>query len=115
MTKIKNIDSAEKIFVEAALNHSEAIELGNYKIANKNYDHVIKAVLFLKSQKAISNLSKLLTHSSLGVRLAAATFLLDLYPIESEKTLKEIVNSQGIHSFRAETILSEWKNGNLKL
>lgn len=51
-------------------------ERGDYKVANKNYDIVAKAVAFLKERNEVDKLLNFLTHSSVGVRMSAATYLL---------------------------------------
>jgi hypothetical protein len=115
MMKIQETETALSVFEEAATKHAEATEIGDYKIANKNYDLVLKAVLYLKEKNEIDKLFNFLTHSSIGVRMAASTYLLPKHEKEAIKVLSEISRSPGIHALSAETIISEWKKGNLKL
>lgn len=115
MTKIKDISTALSIFEEAATNHAEATKQGDYKTGNKNYDKVIKAVSYLKEQNSLDALLQYLNHTIVGVRVAAATFLLPKYEKEGVKVLEEVSKSSDFFSFIAETTLSEWQKGNLKL
>jgi len=116
MTKIKDIESALKLFEEAATKHAEATEQGGgYKTINKNYKLIIAATGFLKEHNQLILLGDFLNHPSVGVRLWAATYLLDIKKDEAAKTLIAIARSGGIHSVNAGTTLSEWKKGNLNL
>lgn len=54
-------------------------------------------------------------HPSVGVRNLAATYLLSVREKEAVKTLEGAVKRNDIHSFIAETTLSEWRKGNLTL
>lgn len=66
--KIRDIDAALEIFEDASIKQSEATEQGDYKAGNKYYDKIIKAVTFLKSENALNQLEKYLSHSSVGVK-----------------------------------------------
>jgi hypothetical protein len=115
MTKIIDTATAILKFEEAATKHAEATEQGDYKTANKNYAIIVKVVTFLKEHDEIQKLSELLSHSSDGVKGWAATYLLPLKEREAMKALGEIAKGSGIHSLTAETTISEWEKGNLKL
>jgi hypothetical protein len=112
--KIKDIKTALEIFEEACIKHSEATEQSDYKTGNKYYAKIFKAITFLKSENAISNLKNYLSSPFVGVRLWAAYYWLTVNEQEGIKVLEEIVKGSGIHSLTAETTLSEWKKGNLK-
>jgi hypothetical protein len=112
--KIKDIKTALEIFEEACIKHSEATEQGDYKTCNKSYNTIVKAITFLKSKNAMSNLSDYLFNQHIGVRLWSACYWLPINEKEGIKILEEIIKSSGIISFTAETALSEWKKGNLK-
>ncbi len=115
MTKIKDIATAILKFEEASTKHADATEQGDYKTANKNYVIIVKAVTFLKEHDEIEKLSELLSHSSDGVKGWAATYLLPVKEPEAMKALEEIAKESDIRSLAAETTISEWKKGNLKL
>lgn len=115
MTKIKDIITALNLFEEASIKHAEATKEGNYTLGNKNYDKVVMAVSYLKEHSCLNELIKFLNHNAIGVRLAAATFLLPVHEEEGIEILEKISKSTDFFSFIAETTLSEWRKGNLKL
>jgi hypothetical protein len=115
MTKIKDISTALSLFEEAATKHAEATKEGDYKTGNKNYHKKVKAVSYLKEQGSIDKLLQYLNHDNVGVRMAAATYLLPKYEKKGTEMLEAISQSSDFFSFIAETTLSEWRKGNLKL
>ena len=115
MRKTKNISNALASFEGAAIKHAEATRQGDYKTGNKCYSTIVKTVNFLKEQNEIAALLGFLNHSSAGVRSWAATYLLPVSEKEAIKTLEELIKRTDIHSLDAETTLSEWRKGNLKL
>jgi hypothetical protein len=115
MKNIKNTETALLQFIEAATKHAEATEQGDYKTVNKSYAIIVKAITFLKEQNEIEKLSEFLSHSSVGVRMWAATYLLPVLENEGLRVLKQIAGETGIHSFTAKITLSEWEKGSLKL
>jgi hypothetical protein len=115
MTKIKDIPTALSLFEEAATKHAEATMQGDYKTGNKNYDKVVKVVSYLKAQDSIDELLQYLNHDIVGIRLAAATYLLPKYEKKGIEVLEGISKSSDFFSFIAETTLNEWRKGNLKL
>jgi len=115
MTKIINVSSALKVFEEVANLHGLATEQGDYKVANKNYHRIVKSISYLKEHDLMDSLLNYICHSSIGVKMWAATYLLPKHERESLKCLEEIGSIKGIHSLTAKTTLSEWKRGNLKL
>lgn len=115
MTKIKDISTALSLFEEAATKHATATKEGDYKSGNKNYNKVVKAVSYLKEQDRIDELLQYLNHDMVGIRLAAATFLLPKHEKKGIEVLEAISKSSDFFSFIAETTLSEWRKGNLRL
>ena len=115
MVKFKDTKTALEKFEEAAAKHAEATEQGDYRTANKCYAVIAKAMLFLKEQNELQQLSVLLNHGSVGVCGWAATYLLPIKEREAIQVLEQIAGGAGIHSFTAKTTLSEWQKGNLKL
>ncbi|MBL0304674.1 MAG: DUF2019 domain-containing protein [Chitinophagaceae bacterium] len=113
--KIKDKKTALASFEESAVKHADATGQGDYKTANKCYANIVKAINFLKEQAEVAALIDCLCHSSAGVRNWAATYLLPVKEKEAIKVLEEIVRKKDIHSLSAETTLSEWRKGNLKL
>ena len=114
MKKIKDISEAIKLFEEAAINHAEATENGDYKTGNKAYQKKIVAISYLKEHNSVDKLLEYLNHSNIRVRLSAATYLLPKYEKEAIQVLEQIAEGTGILSFNAEMTISEWRKGNLK-
>ena len=113
--EFNDIETALKIFEEAAIKQAEATEKGDYKVGNKYYNKLTEAALFLKNKNAVGALQSYLDSSFIGVRLWSAYYLLPLCEKEAARILEEISIVPGIHSLTAKTTLSEWKKGNLKL
>lgn len=114
MKKINDIETAFSIFEEASIKQAEATEEGDYKTGNKHHSKIAKAAEYIKSEDAVERLRQFLSHSSIGVRMWAACYLLPVDQKEGERVLKEIAKSSGIHALTADTTLTEWKKGNLK-
>ena len=114
MKKINNFETALQMYEEAAIKYAAAIDVGDYKTANKCYTVISKVTTYLKESNEIGSLSTLLTHPSVGVRMWTATYLLPIMENEGIKVLEQIARETGIHSFTAKTTLSEWRKGNLK-
>lgn len=115
MAKIKDTEAALVCFERAALLHAEATEAGDFKVANKAYRDLSKAVDFLKQHDAVQQLDLFLAHSSEGVRAWAATYLLPIEENRSIQILEEIALGGGIRSLAAEMTLKEWRAGTLIL
>jgi hypothetical protein len=104
-----DIKAALDLFEAAAIKNAAATEEGNYRVGNKEYDKISKAVAFLKEQNQLESLSGLLTNDSVGVRLWAASYLLPIFEEKALLVLQEISDGTGILSFDAKMTLSEWK------
>jgi hypothetical protein len=115
MKKIKDKETALSLFEEAAIKHAEATEQGDYKTANKSYAVISKAIMFLKEHNEIACLSKFLNHPSDGVKSWAAAYLLPIEEKKAIQVLEDVAKGNGIRSLAAETALSEWRKGNLRL
>lgn len=112
--KFNDIETALKIFEEAATKQAEATEKGDYKAGNKYYNKLIEAASFLKNKNAIGTLQSYLDSSFIGVRLWSAYYLLSICEKKAAGVLEEISIAPGIHSLTAKTTLNEWKKGSLK-
>lgn len=115
MKQANNINEVIKGFEESAVQHTLATDIGDYKVANKNYKSMVKAVDYLKNWKSLNILTPLLKHSNLGVRLWSATFLLSVNEDCAIQTLQELSHGNGITSFNAQITLREWQAGRLKI
>jgi hypothetical protein len=112
--KIKDINTALELFKGAATIHGECTENGNYKLANKNYDKIVKAVDYLKKESKRDYLYQFLGDLNIWVRGWSALYLLPLYEEDALKVLNIIAAGKGIVSSVAETTIQEWEKGNLK-
>ena len=112
----KNLDEAINTIIESSQQHSHAIETGDYKTANKNYELIQKAVIYLRQNDGIEKLTGLLTYNDIGVKVVAASYLLKHVENQAVTVLEEI-ESKSIphHSFTAELVLQEWRKGKLNL
>jgi len=115
MTKIKDTKTALSVFEEAATKHAEATQQGDYKTCNKVYAIIVKSINFLREHNEEAALMTFLDHNSVGVRSWAATYLLPIREDEAVQVLEDLVKRADIFSLDAETTLSEWRKGNLKL
>lgn len=115
--KFNNASQAIDYFEKYAALHGKATLDGNYKLANSSYKEIIKAKNFLLSTNEIDSLAVLLYSESKSVINWAASYLLFSVKFTklSQEKLTEIANNPDIFGLDAETILNEWKAGNLSL
>ena len=114
MKAIKDLSAAITLFKEAAAKQAQGTEIGNSKMANRNYDILINIINYLKQNDSLDKLLELLEDQNVGVRIWAAAYLLPIHEKEATMVLKEIEKGSDIHSLDAETTLSEWRRGNIK-
>ncbi|NEN75466.1 hypothetical protein F9B74_03875 [Pelistega sp. NLN82] len=115
--KFNNVAQAIQYFEKYSDIHGKATLEGNYKLANSSYKKIVSAKNYLLSMDEIDSLEVLLHSKSNSVINWAASYLLfskNFSEISQEK-LAEIANTSDIFGLAAETILSEWKLGNLSL
>lgn len=114
MKKNESIQQALDLFEKYSISRGKALEVGNGKVANYNYDRIENVVKFLREEKELSKLSIFYNHPNAFVKLDAAAYLLPVFEKESLKAIKEIMKVEGIVSLDAEMTIKEWKNGNLR-
>lgn len=114
MRNIKNVKDALELFEKAAIKQSEAIDKGNSKVANYNYDIMVEVAKFLRANKSLKELSVFYEHPNISVRSFAAAYLLPIDEENSIRVLDEIVKMKVLGSFDAKMTIQEWKNGNLR-
>lgn len=113
---MNNFEDLKSDYINAAKRHGESSELGNYKLSNKHHDILVKIYKQLcRSNSGKLILKELLDHSNVYVRMWAATHSLPYFELEAKNALEEIKKNNEYLKFDIETILDEWKNGNLKL
>ena len=109
MKKIKDLETALKMYEEAAVKQEATFETGDYKTGNKYYEIFAKARNFIKKEKALEKLKPFLNHASPHLRVCAADDLLPIYEKEAIHALEEVIKDPGIVSMSAGRVLGEWK------
>lgn len=104
-----------KEFIEAVQQRNQALEIGNAKIANMNYDKInaIRKV-WKKDGVDLKELRPLLKHEDDAVKSTTAFILLPILTNEAEQTLEIVATKRGVVGFEAGMTLKEWRKGNLK-
>ena len=111
MSKIKNTNEALKMFEESTVTHAECTENGNYKVGNKAFAKILKAVDFLKKHNQLLELERFFSHKLIGPKLAAAVHLLSISEKGSLDVLKKIASGSPSHArLSAKSILKQWSN-----
>lgn len=116
LSNLKNEDLLEVYRVEAQV-HGEATDRGDYKAANKAHDCLAAAYRVLRSRgdSAQSGILQFLESQNQHLRCWAAAHALEFCPAKGEPVLRKLANSEpGVVRLNAETVLSEWKEGNLR-
>ena len=114
--KLNSIQEAIEAIIESSQKHADASQTGDYKTANKNYDLVDKAVLYLRENNGIEYLKELLNFDNISVKVVAASYLLKNADKNALTILEEIASKSYPHnSYTASMVLQEWKNGRLNL
>ena len=111
-----DLNSALQQFEKAAELHAYYNERHEFKKGNIHADAILKAVNFLKSIDGLRNLEPFLNSDIMGVKGWAAAYLLTL---NNPKAIEILENTAALnvphYSFNAKILLSEWREGNLKL
>ena len=110
-----DINTALLVFEQAAKAHGIATETGNYKLGNKNYNKLIQAINYLKSECQVDRLLNYLNNEDCSVKLWAATYLLPSHEKTALKVLMSLSKEKGLLSLNAETTIEEWQKGNLTI
>ena len=105
-----SVDEAINTIIDSAQIHAQATTTGSYKIANKNYDLINKAVTYLKQNDGIESLKGLLKFNEVSVRAWVASYLIKDGDQQAISVLQEIASMSIPHqSFAAELVLREWE------
>ncbi len=101
---IKGTSLKEK-FLVLAINHGQAIAIGDYKKANKIHKKIQEVYKLAKEQDQRNIFIELIHEQDESVRLWAATFALSISPDFAEKALVDLVKSTSIIGLSAKTTL----------
>lgn len=104
-------------YVEQATVHGRATETGDWRIANKTHDRLLK--LLAEFDRMIPDgrdvLLPLLNHADASVVCWSATHLINRFPAESVGALERIAQLPGILGGNARTTLELYRSGTLKV
>lgn len=97
--------------------HGVATNEGDYKVANKSHDKLLKALKKIRSfgEEGSLALLSLTDDDNDSVRCWAATHSLTFNEEKAEKTLQDLTLKGGPISFNAEMVLDEWRKGTLEI
>lgn len=112
--KIQTVEDALSVFEHSTVVHGEATKQGNYKVGNKAYDRIIKAVSFLRQGGNEALLYRYLQHEKPVVRITAA-FTLRSNEENLIKVLGQAGSCDDILAHGARHILSQWRAGKLMI
>lgn len=113
--KINTLDDALSVFEQSAIEHGEATKEGNFKVGNKAYDRMIKAVSFIRANGSNTDLLPFLEHTDINTRISAAAFIIHDHQQQAVSVLEEVRNRNDIFAHTANLVLSQWKAGRLSL
>lgn len=102
---------------ELSARHWRAIEAGQPKAANRDFDVLVAINRELRSRGVEDHrkLLELLNDPDPRTRCWAATDVLEFAPREGEQVLAELAKAQrGLVGFTAERVLKQWKDGTFR-
>jgi len=102
-------------FLSKAMEHGEAISLGDYKKANKIHKELQTIYDQAKTYNVSTLFSELLDETDENVCLWASTFTLKIYPDLAEESLNRLAESPSVTGLSAQTTLLLWREGRLNL
>ncbi len=110
-------DQLVEKYRELSARHGHAIEAGNHKAANRDFDVIVAINKELRARgiEAHRQLLSLLNDQEPGTRCWAATDVLAFAPQEGERVLAELAKMpKSLVGFTAEMTLQQWKAGAFK-
>lgn len=110
-------DQLVEKYRELSARHGRAIEAGNHKAANRDFDVIVAINKELRARgiEAHRELLTLLNDPEPGTRCWAATDVLEFAPREGEQVLAELAKvPRSLVGLTAEMTLRQWKAGEYK-
>lgn len=110
-------DQLVEKYREISARHGHAIEAGNHKAANRDFDMIVAINEELRGRgtEAHRQLLGLLNDQEPGTRCWAATDVLVFAPQEGERALAELAKiPKSLVGFTAKMTLQQWKAGTYK-
>jgi len=113
---MKTLKEHIEMYVESAINHGKATMMGDYKIANKNYYRIMKALnnILKYGSEGREEILKLLINEDDSVKCWAATHSLKYNELKALITLNDLSKGKGLICSDAKIVIEEWKKGNLR-
>lgn len=112
----KDVSTLIDAFIEESMRHGLASEVGDYRTANTSFDKMTAIYRKVKRMglTALEQLLPLLSSNEPHVKVSAASLLLEYFPEESERALKEVeANPLSLAAFNAKYVLKEWHKKSL--
>jgi len=109
------MSDTKNIFIDLAIKHGEAIESGDYKLANKIHTKLTSTYQEIKRDNKWQELKEITQHLNENVKLWSATFLLNYDTDTALKVLNEVSKSNKIFGLSASTTIDMWNKGMLQL
>ncbi|WP_225413135.1 DUF2019 domain-containing protein [Stigmatella hybrida] len=110
-------DQLVEKYRELSARHGRAIEAGNHKAANRDFDVIVAINKELRARgiEAHRELLTLLNDPEPGTRCWAATDVLEFAPREGEQVLAELAKvPRSLVGLTADMTLRQWKAGEYK-
>ena len=101
------------IFETSTVQYDKAIRDGNYKIANKYQDSIVKTIVSLHEGNKLLILERFLYHEVFSTRLWAAFALLPIETAKCDSVLESLASSNQLGSLDARIVLEQWKDASL--
>lgn len=104
----------EEEYIDSASTHGRATESGDYRLANKSADKLLKLrdLLYSLEDRGESILLSLTVHSDFSVKAWAGADLLPVNEAEALKVLRYVIqNDKGLAAFDAQIVIEEWQAG----
>jgi hypothetical protein len=101
---------------DAARAWGASLEAGSSDAANKQFDECVSMYRELKrlGPDAVGALLPFLDSDEASVALAAASVLLEFYPVEASAVLHQLSGLKGLRGFSAKMTLREWEAGRME-
>ncbi len=101
-------------YADAAAEHVEASEQGDYRRANPQHDVVAAVYSELRRRGEAEALLPLLAHADPAVRSWAGAHALEFSAREGERVLEELAAEAGVVGLNAQMTLETWREGELR-
>jgi len=106
----------EKLIKESLKQEEVTLEADSKKMSHQSIKiYEINQELRTAGREAYEKLIPLLDYQNFYVKLNVAYTLIPIYPEKARQTILEVSKSKGLIAFRAEMILQQLTNGDIKI